>query len=56
MGPFAVGAWLLYREMSFVKNVSEHCFTQGVVAIGGDRVSIAGRVKFREPWRSRLKL
>ena len=25
---------------SFVKNVSEHRFTQGVVAIGGDRVSI----------------
>ena len=30
---------------SFVKNVSEHRFTQGVVAIGGNRGSIAGRVK-----------
>jgi transposase InsO family protein len=37
------------RHVSFVKNVSEHRFTQGVVAIGGDRVSIAGRVKVREP-------
>ena len=30
---------------SFVKNVCEHRFTQGVVAIGDYRVSITGRVK-----------
>ncbi len=33
------------RVESFVKNVSEHRFRQGVVAVGGDRVSITGRVK-----------
>ena len=32
-------------KWSFVKNVSEHRFTQGMVAAGGDRVSITGRVK-----------
>jgi hypothetical protein len=30
---------------SFVKNVSEYRFTLSMVAIGGDRVSMAGRVK-----------
>jgi len=33
------------NKESFVKNVSEHCSRQGVVAIGGDRASITGRIK-----------
>ena len=40
--PLKVG---VFDTSSFVKNVSEHRFTQGVVAIGDDRVSITSRVK-----------
>jgi hypothetical protein len=43
---FGAGVHLLANESS-VKNASERRFTQGVVAISGDRVSITGRVKVR---------